>query len=49
MKRISIILLTVIVLMMAGCSKGDPLPSSVKNDMHKSERKMDAIKIFQLD
>lgn len=49
MKKLSIALLTVIVLITVGCSKGDPLPRSVKNDMHKSEQKMDVIKIFKLD
>ncbi|MGV3129727.1 hypothetical protein MUA90_12785 [Staphylococcus sp. IVB6181] len=49
MKKLSILLLTVIILITVGCSKGDPLPRSVKNDMHKSEQKMDVIKIFKLD
>ncbi|CAL27050.1 hypothetical protein [Staphylococcus carnosus] len=49
MKKISLLSLCLLMIIVMGCTKGDRLPGSVKNDLHKADRKLEAVKIFEID
>lgn len=49
MKKICLISLCLLMTLVTGCTKGDPLPGSVKNDLHKADRKLEAVKIFEIN
>ena len=49
MKKIGLMSLCLLMIIVMGCTKGDRLPSSVKNDLHKADRKIEAVKIFEID
>ncbi|MDN6657273.1 MAG: hypothetical protein L0K85_06455 [Staphylococcus simulans] len=49
MKKICLMSLCLLMVIVMGCAKGDPLPGSVKNDLHKADRKLEAVKIFGID
>ncbi|WP_412519207.1 hypothetical protein [Staphylococcus simulans] len=49
MKKICLMSLCLLMIIVMGCTKDDPLPSSVKDGLHNTDRKLEAVKIFEID